>query len=237
MNIVISQSMLFPWVGMLEQVRLADIYVHYDDVQFSKGSLVNRVQVKMPQGTRWMTVPLKGLHLGQAIQDVSIADDKDWRSLHLRLLHESFASAPFKEEALSLVESVYAERYTSLAALSRASLLALVKYFSLDQQCQFLDVTSLNIPGSSTDRVFDIVRHLSGDTYITGHGARAYLEHERFAAANVNVAYMNYQRTPYPQSHGVFTPYVTGLDLVAHCGKKGVDYIHSESIDWREFLQ
>ena len=36
MNVVISQPMLFPWVGMLEQVRLADSYVHYSDVQFSK---------------------------------------------------------------------------------------------------------------------------------------------------------------------------------------------------------
>ena len=44
--VVISQPMLFPWVGMFEQIRLADVYVHYTDVQFSKGSFVNRVQIK-----------------------------------------------------------------------------------------------------------------------------------------------------------------------------------------------
>ena len=54
-RVVISQSMLFPWVGLLEQMRLADVFVHYDDVQFSKGSFVNRVQVKTPDGVRWMT--------------------------------------------------------------------------------------------------------------------------------------------------------------------------------------
>jgi len=58
MKIVITQSMLFPWVGMLEQIKLANIVVHYDDVQYSKGSYVNRVQLKMPEGIKWMTIPL-----------------------------------------------------------------------------------------------------------------------------------------------------------------------------------
>lgn len=38
--------MFFPWVGFLEQLKLVDVYVFYDDVQFSKGSFTNRVQVK-----------------------------------------------------------------------------------------------------------------------------------------------------------------------------------------------
>ena len=70
MQIVISQSMLFPWIGLMEQIRLADVFVHYNDVQFSKGSFVNRVQIKTSQGTKWMTVPLENLHLGQRINEV-----------------------------------------------------------------------------------------------------------------------------------------------------------------------
>ena len=50
MKVVISQPMLFPWVGMLEQIMLADVFVHYADVQFSKGSFTNRVQIKDSTG-------------------------------------------------------------------------------------------------------------------------------------------------------------------------------------------
>ncbi len=67
MKVVISQPMLFPWVGMLEQVRLADRYVDYSDVQFSRGSFVNRVQVKTCTGPRWITAPLYRLSLFQRI--------------------------------------------------------------------------------------------------------------------------------------------------------------------------
>ena len=63
MNLVISQSMYFPWVGMLEQIRLADVFMHYDDVQLARG-FYNRVQVKTAQGARWLTVPLRDKHQG-----------------------------------------------------------------------------------------------------------------------------------------------------------------------------
>ena len=58
---------------MFEQIRLADAFVHYSDVQFSKGSFVNRVQIKTSAGIRWLTVPLEKLKLGQRIDEVRIS--------------------------------------------------------------------------------------------------------------------------------------------------------------------
>lgn len=52
MNVVISQPMLSPWVGMLEQIVLMDVSANYADVQFSKGSSTNRVQIKDRTGSR-----------------------------------------------------------------------------------------------------------------------------------------------------------------------------------------
>ena len=160
MNIVISQSMLFPWVGMLEQVRLADVFVHYDDVQFSKGSFVNRVQLKWPSGSKWLTVPLVDLHLGQRINEVKPAAYASWKHHHLELLRESFANAPYAKDALELAEKVYNADYKDIGSLSRASLLALAHYFGFEKSTRFLDAASLNIAGSSSERVFNIVKKL-----------------------------------------------------------------------------
>jgi hypothetical protein len=57
-----------------------------------------------------------------------------------------------------------------------------------------------------------------------------------FECAGVEVRYMEYRCTPYPQLHGEFTPYVTALDLVANCGKDGRRFIQSEAINWKRFL-
>jgi WbqC-like protein family len=235
MRVVISQSMLFPWVGMLEQIRLADVFVHYDDVQFSKGSFVNRVQVKTQDGMRWMTLPLEGLHLGQRIDAVRLAPAAKWRDRHLDLLRASFSGSPFATDALRLAEEVFSAPHTHLGSLARASTLALAHYFGLDSDTRFIDVGELGVAGASSDRVLEVVQRLGGDVYVTGHGARNYLNHRLFEESGIAVEYMQYRCDPYAQTHGAFTPYVTGLDLVANCGRAGVRHIMSRSIDWRQF--
>jgi hypothetical protein len=94
----------------------------------------------------------------------------------------------------------------------------------------------MNIEGSSSQRVLDIIKFNGGTRYITGHGASSYLDHNLLEKEGIEVCYMNYQRKPYSQSHGVFTPYVSALDLIAHVGPAGIDCLVSNPIYWRDYL-
>ena len=240
-RVVISQPMLFPWVGMFEQIRAADIYVHYDDVQFSKGSFTNRVQLKTARGPRWLTVPVR-VSLGQTIADVRIDDGEpggrsDWRRRHLAMLEEALAGAPFAADALALARRVYDRNDERLGELVIAGMEAVLAYFELTPRLRILRSSALGVPGKSWPRVLDVVRRLDGDVYVTGHGARHYLDHGAFEAAGVRVEYLDYEKRPYAQLHGPFTPYVSVLDLIANVGRSGRDVIVSGTKPWREFLR
>jgi hypothetical protein len=228
--------MLFPWVGLLEQIRLADVLVFYDDVQFSKGSFTNRVQVKTPTGIQWMTVPLQDLKLGAVIDEVKTVPAVQWREKHLALLSRSFKGAPHANDALLMARDIYSKDHPSIGHLARASMLAMGHYFGLLEGKRVLDVRELCINGSGSQRVLDIVRAIGGTIYITGHGARYYLDHEAFEESGINVHYMHYERHPYPQPWGEFTPFVSGLDLLARLGSDGQNQIASTSVPWREFF-
>jgi hypothetical protein len=234
-TVVISQPMFFPWPGMLEQLRLADVFVHYDDVQFSKGSFTNRVQVKTPRGVTWLTVPLSGMRLGQRIDAVAVGLG-DWRAAHLALLERAYGSAPHRREMLDLVHEVYAAPVTGLADLSILSFESLARYFDLLAGKEIVRSSSLGVGGASGQRVLSLVKSFGGDTYVTGHGAQRYLDHEAFESAGVLVRYIDYRKTPFAQLHGPFTPFVSALDLVANEGKAGRRVIASDSVGWREFL-
>lgn len=235
-TVVISQPMFFPWVGMFEQIRLADVFVHYDDAQFSKGSFTNRVQIKTARGSHWLTVPLRELKLGQRIMDVALDGRQDWRKRHLTLLGQAYEQAPFRDEMLSLVEGVYAKPAATISELAMASMDALRAYYAFPKPAQIVRSSQLGIGGSGSARVLDIVRNLSGSVYITGHGARNYLEHELFERQDVRVEYMDYQKLAYPQLHGEFTPFVSTLDLVANAGREGVSVFVSGTVHWKQFL-
>jgi WbqC-like protein family len=233
--VVISQPMFFPWVGLFEQIALADVYIHYDDVQFSKGSFTNRVQIKTAGGSNWLTVPLRELHLGCLIGAVAVDERQDWRGRHTAVLKQAYAAAPHVDEMLALVEEVYRER-GGLAELCIAGMERVRRYFELAPQTRFVRSSELGIAGGSSRRVLDIVHRFEGNVYVTGHGARQYLDHALFEVEGVRVEYLDYRKVPYPQLNGEFTPFVSILDLIANCGKAGREVIASESVYWKDFL-
>jgi hypothetical protein len=235
MKVVISQSMYFPWVGLLEQIRVADIFVHYDDVQYARG-FYNRVQIKTANGSKWMTIPLSNLHRGQRIDEVLIDNQTDWRSQHRDVLKQAYMKAPFRDQMLSMVDEVFSKPATTLSDVSRESILALARYFKLDSKTNFVRSSDMKVLGASSQRLHDLCVAYAADVYVTGHGARNYLDHELFERSGIKVEYMEYKMNPYPQLHGDFTPYVSALDLVANCGNEGGSVICSNSIDWKDFV-
>jgi len=56
--------------------------------------------------------------------------------------------------------------------------------------------SELNISRLGSDKVLQIVKYFDGKRYITGCGARNYLDHERFEENGVDVQYMKY--APHP---------------------------------------
>jgi WbqC-like protein family len=238
MKIVISQPMYFPWVGMFEQIRLCDIYVHYDDVQFSKGSFTNRVQIKTnsPTGFNWLTVPLKKFKLGVDINQVEIDNTRNWQYQHLELLNQAYRNAPYQMEMIDLVIQLFDTQLLTISELSKKSMELIIDYFDLAINKKFHVSSEFKIPGNSSERVYQVAKYFSGDLYITGHGARKYLDHLLFEENGISVRYMDYLKLPYPQQHGNFNPHVSILDLIANVGKEGIEYLASPTKHWRDFM-
>jgi hypothetical protein len=235
-TVVISQSMYFPWIGLFEQIQLSNVFIHYDDVQYTRG-FYNRVQIKTANGSKWLTVPLRDQHQGQLIDQVLIDNRIDWQTQHRDIIKQAYLKAPFRDEALKLMDRVFEKNHTTLSDLSRDSVLSIAKYFSLTDNKEFLNSVELGISGSSSQRLHDICVKTGAHVYLTGHGARNYLDHELFQKSNIMVEYMKYRMIPYPQLHGEFTPHVTTLDLIANCGTNRADVICSETIKWQDFLK
>lgn len=232
-TVVISQPMLFPWPGFFEALALADVYVDLDDVQFSKGSFTNRIQLKFPEERRWLTVPLAGRGSFQTIAGLRAAEG-DWRAQHRQMLQASLGDAPYLADALAIMDEVY--RHEPLCDLLIASIAVPAAYLGIAPG-QRVRSQDLGVAGHSWRRVLDMVVHLGGDRYVTGHGGARYLDHGAFAAAGVAVDYIDYSCTPWPQGAGAFTPYVSVLDLIARSGPDAARYLNPRTLPWRAFLE
>lgn len=226
--------MYFPWVGLFEQIILADILVFYDDVQFSKGSFTNRVQIKTQSGIKWLTVPLSNLKLGQNINETKIKNNKSWQASQIDFLKNTYKDHKYLADVLTIVNNVLSSKSDNISQLSELSILEVLDYFGIKKI--IYQSSNLNIFSSSSERVLNIAQHFSCNKYITGHGARSYLDHELFEKNNIEVRYINYAKVKYEQKFGDFIPYVSILDLIANEGKDSIKYFKSKTISWKEFI-
>ena len=233
-KVVITQAMLFPWSGFFEQLAMADVYLYLDDTQFSKGSLTNRIQIKLGGAVRWMTIPLVGKGSFQTIADLN-AVEGDWRQSHRTLLHQALSKAPFFEDALALFDKAYSK--PEIYDLLIESIEGPAGYLGIGVHRRIEHTSNLGVKGRSSQRVQDIVLKSGGTHYITGHGAAGYLDHAAFEDAGVCVEYMDYGKLPYSQGEGAFTPYVSILDLIARCGPESGKYLAAKTIQWRDFVK
>ena len=78
------QPAYLPWLGYLDKIASADVFVFLDDVQFEKNSFINRNRIKTSQGAQWLTVPvrMKG-HMYATLLNTSMDDSQPWRRKHL----------------------------------------------------------------------------------------------------------------------------------------------------------
>ncbi len=234
-NIVISQPMFLPWIGMFEQLNLCDTFVHYDDVQFPQGrSFINRVQIKTKDGIKWLTVPIDRRNSAKNINETLISYTEDWRDHHLSIIKHAFSKAKFKNDVMQIALFIYNQKFNTLSELNIMTFEYIANYFGIKKE--FLLSSKLNILGTSSERLLDIITKLDGNSYITGLGALKYIDYSIFELNNVKLKYMKYNCNKYNQLYDNFTPYVSILDLIANEGKDGVNYMNSKSIYWKEFI-
>ncbi len=95
----VIQSSYVPWRGYFDFIRSVDLFVVYDDVQYSKGGWRNRNRLKV-QVRITLDHRAGEYRLGQTIDEVEISiGQKSWTEGHARLLRESLSEAPHFSDA------------------------------------------------------------------------------------------------------------------------------------------
>src|SRR6266498_380428 len=233
-TLVVSQPMFLPWVGLFEQIRLADVFIHYDDVQLPQGrSFMSRVQLKSANGVFWLTVPIDHTKSGKLLNEVVLLNPEDWRDKHLRTIRHAYARRPYFNLMFELVEKIYSQPTDNLAEFNITAIGEIAQWLGLAPQ--FMRSSAMGVGGASTERLVALCEAANCDVYVTGHGALKYLNHQQFEDKGISVHYMDYKEVPYEQGQGEFTPYVTSLDAIANCGERTRDLLCSDAIYWRDF--
>lgn len=229
MNVVILQPSYIPWRGYFDQIRRADLFIFYDDVQYDKHGWRNRNQIKTHQGKQWLTIPVhtKGVTNGTLIRDVRIDWSKPWAKNHLKSIRIAYNRAPCFNAYLPLLESFFARRDEFLADFTIETSIALARELGFTSTRFMRSSEMRDIQGQKTDRVIHILKGVGATHYICGPSASSYMEPEKFDAAEITFEYMEYRYPEYLQLYPPYDPHVSILDLLFMTGKDSCSYFEA----------
>jgi hypothetical protein len=215
--ICIHQPDFLPWLGFFERLKRCDIFVVLDNVQFLRRGWQNRDLIKTHTGQVWMTVPVrkKGRY-HQLIREVEIDDSHDWRRKHLTTLRSAYGGTPHFKNVFESISEIYGRQQKLLIELN----MDLIGYLGdmLGISVRTIRSSDLNVDSESSALLVGITKHLGGHTYLTGTGARQYLDEKEFEASGINVEWQDFTHPVYEQAHGEFVPNLSSIDCLFNCG-------------------
>jgi len=199
-------------------IQRVDEFILYDDAQYTRRDWRNRNRIKTKDGLLWLTIPVevKG-KFEQAIKDVRISDAR-WAERHMKTIAAAYARAPYFRVYRDALDGLYRGAVSmGLSDVNRhltqgiADLLGITTRLSWSMDYE--------LPRGRVERLISLCKQAGATTYVSGPTARDYLEPADFAAAGIELAYMDYTGYPeYRQLYPPFTHQVSIIDLLLNAG-------------------
>lgn len=224
MRVAIHQPQFLPWLGYLDKVDQADLFVVLNTVQFKKQEWQNRNRIRTAQGWQWITVPV--LHrFGQTLEEVSINAQVDWKGKHLRALEMQYARAAYCDRFLPGLRELYGRPWDRLASLNLAVIRWLLDAFGIKTPLRL--ASEMRLREDPTDRLIDICRTVGATEYLAGAGASHYMDVPRFEESGIRVAMQDFRHPVYAQCYEPFVPGMAALDVLFTCGEGALQILRS----------
>ena len=214
---VVLQSNYLPWKGYFDLIQSADVFVFYDEVQYTKNDWRNRNRVCSKNGPAWLTIPISRDAVKLKISEVRLPEAR-WQEDHYKMLCHSYRPAPYFKEIEPLLEEFYKTRtWDFLSEFNHHCTERIAGMLGL--ATRFLNSKGFALEGGRVERLISLLQQIGATEYLSGPSARAYLEGSEplFAAAGIQLIFKSYSGYPeYPQLHAPFDHAVSILDVIAN---------------------
>jgi len=227
MKVAIMQPYLLPYIGYLQLLEYAELFVVFDSVQYIDKGWINRNRILHPsidKGWQYITYPLSGKSNLRNIKDLKVKRDYDFFS-ELRGKLSAFKKAPFFKEVNSYLNHL--KRITSgLESISEINTMILKDLNeSLELSCKIINEVSIDYDKSAVQHpgqwALEIAKALSADSYVNPIGGVDLFVGSEYENQNISLEFLETEIIPYKQYRGYFEPSLSIIDVLLWNGFSG----------------
>jgi hypothetical protein len=232
MKIAIMQPYIFPYLGYFQLIASVDKFIIYDDVNFIKQGWINRNNILLNGDRHLFSIPVENLTSYKKINDTRIPSRlyDNWLGKFGKTLSAAYKKAPFFPTVHPLVTEVLEKGRTSenISALCNLGIRMVCGYLGMDTDIADSSAVYGNDHLHSYERVIDICKKESADTYINAIGGRELYSKEIFRAQGLDLFFLESPAVTYRQFDQPFVPFLSIIDTLMFNSKDDISqYIKS----------
>lgn len=192
------QPQYIPYLGFFNKISQADIFVFVDNVQFNRKSWQQRTLIKYNGKPLYLTIPVKKKgKRNQRINEVEIIDGV-WSKKHWKSISLAYSKTPHFRSYEKDLEAIYSQQWRKLSDFTINMTNYLMNAIGIKHKAKYLG-SELGISGEKTSLLMDICKKTGCDTYLSGEGAKSYVDGTQFRQNHLKHIFNNFRPEKYHQ--------------------------------------
>lgn len=236
MIVAIHQPHFLPWLGYLDRMIQADLFIVLDHVQFERRNYQNRTRILNNGLEHWLTVPViqrsqQERVLDKLIDDFPASEQRSWGAKTYQTLRYAYRDAAFFDMYGPELKKILLTRWEYLVDLDQALLDFLRD--ALDIRTSLVNSSDLDTGGNRSELILNLCQAVGADTYLAGMGgSRNYLDRKAFADGGIEIAWQDFKHPVYSQcTSGAFVPGLSAVDLLFNHGPQSRQIVARKSAE------
>ena len=212
MKVAIMQPYFFPYIGYFSLIKVVDLFIFYDDVNYIKGGWVNRNRILINSEAKYLTLNVKNGSPNKLINEIEFDDN---RQKLLKTIELNYKKAPYFKQVWPLLETNLKLKTTSLADIAINSVRSVTNYLGMKTKFEISSVSYPETKGlERSERLKQICRKTHADTYINAIGGIDLYDKNDFLKNHINLQFLKPQLLQYKQYKETFIPGLSIIDVL-----------------------
>ena len=207
------QPYFLPYLGYWQLLAAVDRFVVYDNIEYTKKGWINRNRFLRHGADAPFTLPLKKGSDFLDIRDRSLADDFNPATL-LNPFRDAYRKAPHFEAVFPVVERIVTAAPKNLFDYLLHSLMATAAYLEIKTPIIVSSTVPIDHGLKSGDKVLAMCGALGANRYLNTVGGQTLYAPDAFAAAGVELKFIQTRPVTYAQLGQPFVPGLSILDVM-----------------------
>lgn len=225
MRVSVIQSNYIPWKGYFDLINSSDIFIIYDEVQYTKNDWRNRNKIKTRHGIKWLTIDVNH-SMNQKISEISVSNP-NWRIKHWKTICQNYSKVKYFNDYKAIFNELYlGSNEKNLSYINQVFIKKIIDILGI--KTKILNSKDFELKEGKQERLIDLLKKVNATTYISGPSAKEYINENLFYQENIQLEWMEYSEyKEYKQLYPPFNHNVSIIDLIFNEGPYSKKFMKS----------